>query len=85
MADATKDRMVEGRTDEYPVPKSKKGNTFLFLGVGLFLVILVVIGGIFLFAPGLISKEAAERVKDRVRLNRREESMDMSTRWNRFS
>ncbi|MEI9475249.1 MAG: flagellar basal body-associated FliL family protein [Deltaproteobacteria bacterium] len=61
MADATKDGMVEGRTNEYPVPKSKKGNTFLFLGVGLFLVILAVIGGIFLFAPGLISKEAAEK------------------------
>jgi flagellar protein FliL len=61
MADATKDEMVEGSTNEFPVPKSKKKNMLLYLGVGLFLVILIVNGGIFLFAPGLISKGAAER------------------------
>ena len=61
MADATKDGRVEGGTNEFQVPKPKKKNMLLYLGVGLFLAIVAVNGGIFLFAPGLISKEAAER------------------------
>ena len=59
MADVSKDGRIESGLSEFGVQKPKKGNTFLFLGVGSLIGILAVVGGIFLFAPGFISQDEA--------------------------
>ena len=51
---------AEGGPETISVQKPKKTKKFFFAGAGLILVILAVVGGIFLFSPGLVSKEVAK-------------------------
>jgi flagellar FliL protein len=61
MADTAKNEALEGGVKDPSDAKPKKKKSLLFIGAGLFLVIIAAVGGVFLFAPGLISKGSAEK------------------------